>query len=168
MSQVWTAALLLGPSMTWGAQQPTSACHATNPVGWLHLGDLQDCGPCCTFCRAGQCHRQLLASSPVTTISPRLGRLSVPLRDPLSSTFQPGALDQRTPATQRPHVQTLRVVCCPDQLFGVESLSVPQIVVGFLSRRSVSLLMFSTALARLCDDKVSCSTRWRVAIICCH
>ena len=59
------------------------------PVTWLRLSDLQDCGPCGAFRHTGQCHRQLVVQFnvfvifSVAAVSPRLGRSERPLRDPL-------------------------------------------------------------------------------------
>ena len=116
--------------MTWARNcQPVLAMH--KPMTWLHLSDLQSCGPCCTFRRSGQPHCQLfvqfniLVVHCVTTISPRLGRPERPFRDPLSQ-FSSLVLriNERNPAaTSRAKLRSLgRVVLRPSIVVGLQSL----------------------------------------------
>ena len=146
-------------------------CHES--VTWLHLSDLQNCGPCCTFRHIGQCHCQLIVQfnmlvvSSVTTISPRLGR---PERLPLvrhSINAPASCCGSKYPSHAAISRANPPSGVLPDQLFGQSrspSLSRSEFPVASMR---VSFI-FSKALARFCDDTVSCSTRCRDAIFCCH
>ena len=120
-------------------------CH--EPMTWLRLSDLRDRGSGCAFCRVGQGHcllivqLDMLVVFSMATVSPRLRRSEHSLRDPLnqlSSLMCPG---RYMPATQRPLVQSLQLVCCLTSSLGRVVLR-PSIVV---CRQS---LMLSMALAR--------------------
>ena len=87
-----------------------------------------------------QCNVRVVFS--VTTISPRLGRPERPLR----------ASDQRTPAMQRPHSRANPPSgVLPDQLLGW-SRSPPINRSRFPVASIRVLLIFSIALARLCEE----------------
>ena len=142
MSQIWVAALLLGHSMTSARMAVDQCLPCHEPMTWAPLSDLQNCGPSCTCHHTGQCHRQLtvqfnmLVVCSVTTICPHVDRPESPFRDLLCQ-FPASCFGSTYPTMQRPHVQTLRMWCCPTNSPGRVALR-PSTVVGFLSRRSMS------------------------------
>ena len=139
-------------------------CH--EPTTWLHLSDLQNCGPCYTFRHIGQCHRQLIVQFnvlvvfSVTAIGSRLGYSERPLRDPL---FLFSSLVLRINIPQ----PCSNFACKPSEWCAARPAlrgeSLPSLNRSRFPVASIRvLLMCSIALARLCDDTASCSTRWRV------
>ena len=137
---MWAAVLELGRSMGWAHNQ-RFPCH--EPVTWLHLSDLQNCGPCCTFRHSGQCHCQLivtfnmLVANSVTTISRRLGRPECPIRD---LRYQFPSLVHWINISQPcklSHARTPRMMCRPTTFSGRVALR-PSGAVDFLLHRSVS------------------------------
>ena len=93
------------------------------PVTWLHVSDLQNCGPCCTFRHVDQCHCQLIVQFyilvvySVTTVSPNCVLW--------------------IPAMQRSQARILQAVCCPTSSSDRVALR-PSIAVDYPLHRSVS------------------------------